>query len=119
MSLLVRMRRQTCVFWPVGDTDGLDEDAHGNPAYGTPVEVPCRWDETTVEYLSKDGTKEVSNCQVFVDRDMAVGGLLMLGTLDDIQDSENPMLNDGVHEIKSFQKTPNLKVSEYLRICLL
>jgi hypothetical protein len=123
MSLVVRMRRQTAVYWALASNEsgGLDQDQYGRPGYTDPVEIDCRWEDTVTEYVRKDGSTQTSGTRVFVDRDMKVGELLMLGTLDDVLDLEDPRANDNFFEIKGFQKTPDLKAraTGYLRLALL
>ena len=62
---------------------------------------------------------KLSKAVVYVDRDVEVGGVLMLGTEDDITDEDNPLRNNGAYEIQRFDKLPDIKVREYLRTCYL
>ena len=52
---------------------------------------------------------------MFVDRDVDVGGVLMLGMLTDVDDVNNPKANEGAWEIKRFDKIPTLKADQFLR----
>jgi len=56
---------------------------------------------------------------VYVESDVRVGGLLMLGELADVTDSDNPRNNMDAHEIRAFFKAPNLRATEYLRKAVL
>ena len=120
MSLISRMKKQTCVYWPLANSDsgGLAYDDHGQPAYGDAVEKSCRWQDVCEEFVSVDGTKQVSKSKVFVDG-CVVGGVLMLGELTDITDATYPLNNSGAHEIQRYDSIPNLKNTETLYVAYL
>ena len=117
MSLISRMRKQTVVYWPLAslDSGGDDFDDYGQPVVTDPVELSCRWEDVSEEFVGADGTRLLSHAKVYVESDVAVGGILMLGEIDDITDSDNIKENDGAWEIKRFDKLPNLKNTEFLR----
>ena len=109
------MRRQKCVWWPL---DSFDDN--GQPTYETPVEIDCRWEDVVQEFVDNKGNRNVSKSVVYVDRDMKVGGVLLLGELDSGSiDEENPLQNEGAFEIRQVSKIPNLKNTEYLRVVYL
>lgn len=115
------MRKQTAVYWALGSADsgGKDFDAHGQPIYTDPVQIKCRWDDVSEEYIDAKGTKRISRSKVYVDRDVDVGGVLMLGVLTDVDPSKRPNENEGAEEIKRLDKMPNLKAKEFLRTAYL
>ena len=118
MGIITRMLRQTCVYWALAgvESGGSDYDEHGQPQYTDPEELNCRWEVKTVEFLGPSGTQELSNAVVYVDQDVDVGGVLMLGELVDIDSSLTvPKQNEETWEIRRFEKLPNLKNTEYLR----
>ena len=118
MSLINRMLKQTCVYWALAgvESGGDDYDDHGRPQYTDPVEISVRWEAKTVEFLNPQGGQELSNAVVYVDRDVDVVGVLMLGELTDIDSSLTvPKQNEEAWEIKKFEKLPNLRNTEYLR----
>lgn len=103
MSLLRRLLKQTAVYWPPS-TAG--HDAFGNPIRSNPVEVACRWEEKAEEFIGPDGEKETSRAVVFLDTDVAVRGLLYLGTLDSLYVTDDSFLfladtNDDAYGIQS------------------
>jgi len=57
----------------------------------------------------------MSQAKLIVDRDLVTKGVLMLGTLDDVVDSDNPKNNSGAWEILLFRKTPNFKGTKFIR----
>jgi hypothetical protein len=71
------------------------------------------------EFIKDDGEERFSRSIVYVDRDMKVGDVLMLGSLDSGVDEDDPKANDGAWEVSRFSKFPNLKASEFLRVCYL
>ena len=121
MSLITRMRKQTCVYWGLASNDsgGLSTDDFGQPQFTTGVELTVRWDDISVEFIAADGTKQLSRSQVYVGQDLDVGGMLMLGSLTDVTDEVTISENDGAFEIKRFDKIPNLRATEFLRVAYL
>ena len=117
MSIITKMLRQTAVYWALASGDDVGTDDFGQPIVtaSDPVEIQCRWEDDNVEFIAADGTKQLSRAVVYVSEDVALGGILMLGTEDDITDAVNIKENAGAWEIKAFGKLPNFKATEYLR----
>jgi hypothetical protein len=114
MSLITKMRRQTAVYWGPSAND-----VHGRPTYADPVEISCRWEDTTTELPKEDGSVVVSKAKVFVGEDLAIGGMLMLGELESAEDDSQPYEFPEAWPILSFEKIPNIKNTETLRIAYL
>lgn len=110
MSVITRMRKQSAVYWPL---DALD--AFGQPTWGTPVEIECRWEDSNEQIMLPNGETIMSRATVYVDRDTPEGGLLMLGELSSSVDEDDPKKNAGVWEIRKFDKLPNFRNTEFLR----
>ena len=110
MSIISRMRRQTCVYWA---KEGYDN--YGKPLTDPPIQLTCRWQDMNEEFIDSEGTRQMSRAKVFVDQDVDVGGVLMLGVLGDVTDALVPKNNAGAWEIKRFDNMPNLKATEYLK----
>lgn len=110
MSLKSRTQKQTAVYWAPANTEsgGRAYDNYGQILYAAPVEKNCRWEDVAELFVNITGTEERSRSIVMID-DVEVGGLLMLGTLDDITDSDNPRNNEGAWEIKQKERIPNLR----------
>jgi hypothetical protein len=112
MSIITKMRKQTAIYWP----PSLSKfDAYGQPLSDPPVEISCRWEDVQEEILDPQGTSVVSKAKVYVDRDVELGGVLMLGELSEITDPSNPKANEGAWEIIKFERMPTLKATEFLR----
>lgn len=116
MSLIKRMRKQVAVLWPQASAP---PGVYGQPAVAQAVEIKCRWEEKATEFLAKDGTRQISNAVVYVDRDMQLGDLLRLGPLTSLTNQVTPKKNTGVWEVRMFMKLPNLKAKEFLLVAYL
>lgn len=121
MGIIKRMRKQTAVYWALASADsgGRSHDDFGQPVVTGPVEIKCRWEAKTEEFIAANGTKQSSRAQVYVDRDVDVGGVLMLGELTDVVPGEDAKENEDAWEIKRFDKIPNLRATEFLKIAYL
>ena len=121
MSIITRMLKQTCVYWALAFGDDVSYDDYGRPivTIANPVELDCRWEDINEEFIAADGTRQVSKAKVYVESDVVVGGILMLGTLDDITDSTNIKENAGAWEIRGFGKNPNFRATEFVRMAYL
>ena len=117
MGIITRMRKQTCVYWPPGsdETGGVDYDDYGQPLYASPYVISCRWEDVIQEFVDAKDETVFSQAIVYVDRDVKLRGVLMLGTLSDVSDMDNPKENEGAWEIRRFDKLPNLRNTEFLR----
>ena len=110
MSIISRMRKQDAIYWA-----RVGYDVNGQPTYDSPVGIECRWEDTAEEFIDAQGTRCVSRAVVYVDREVTIGGVLMLGDVDSSGlEEEYPLENEGAVEIKQFSKMPNLKATEYL-----
>lgn len=114
MSVITKVLRQTCVYWPPASPD-----KYGQPTYGDATELNCRWDDMNQEVIKEDGTIVMSQAEVMVSADVEIGGVLMLGELTDIEDETYPKKNNGAFEILKFAKNPNFKCTEFVRTAYL
>lgn len=119
---------QDCVYWgsPV-------ENGYGGVTYAFPIEIKCRWEDRqqiigTITGNQIIGFQNMSRAIVYVDRDVDVDGWLMLGTLDDLTDSEgdssgeyyDPHQIANAYIIKRFEKMTALhSTTEYIRVAYL
>ena len=111
MSIITKVLRQKAVYWPPGD-----RDKYGRNTFGSPVEIKCRWDDKIQEVVQEDGSETMSVAEVMVDRDLAVGGVLLLGELDtEKENATRPDLLAGASFIGTWEKNPNLKATEFVR----
>lgn len=116
-SILTRMLKQKAVYWgpPV-------DDGNGGFDFPTPVEVNCRWEN--LEGTMMGGTSGIKGpthdvfdkSTVFVSQDVVVDGYLLLGDLESSMMGLDPTDIPEAKKITGFQKVPNFKAREYLRI---
>ena len=94
---------QTAVYWgsPV-------DDGYGGMTYADPVEIFCRWDGSTKLITDAKGLQIVCVAEVMVTQELDIDGMLYLGSLDDLELSEqdDPSTITGAQRIKQFMKTP-------------
>lgn len=105
---------QTAVYWGSPQDDGM-----GGYTFADPIEIPCRWEETTQLITDGQGNQIVSKAEILVTQDLDEEGYLFLGTLDDLDlldssgDSSgayyNPKDVDKAYMIRRFDKTPMIK----------
>jgi hypothetical protein len=101
---------QTAVYWA-----NPHEDGYGGKTFDAPVEIACRW-EDKIQIMGSTaatnvvGFSELSRALVFVTQDVDEGGMLYLGTLDELDSdqAEDPKSIEKAHVIKRFEKTPAL-----------
>lgn len=100
--------KQKLVYWQKTGTG-----ASGQSTYGQPVEVDCRWDDLQEEVQMIDGRKIISNAHVLTQTPLALGSLVMKGTLADWKAMPTypriPTKNQGAFEIFKTGGTPDLK----------
>jgi len=116
-NLIARRCTQTAVYWGNPQPDG-----YGGYTFDDPVEINCRWEDVTVMIADQTGaSKEEIEARsvVYVTEDLDIGGMLYLGTLDDLTSTEeaSPInIERGVYVIRRFAKIPSLSGdNNYLR----
>jgi len=116
-SNIARLCNQTAVYWgnPV-------DDGYGGKDFDDPVEIACRWEDKISVMSDAQGNQFVSKSVVYVLQDLDEEGYLFLGTLDDLDEDTDssgsyydPRVIDQAFEIKAFDKSPNLKATEFVR----
>ena len=110
MKIATKVMKQTAVYW---EPNGVDE--FGKPEWTDPVEISCRWEDKQQEFINANGETQISSSVLFVDRDLELKGVLLLGELDSLVDEDDPKLNDGAWEILQTGKLPDFKGKKYLR----
>jgi hypothetical protein len=104
---------QTAVYWGNPTPDG-----YGKMVYDDPIEISCRWTDTTRVINSANGDQIVCRAEVMVTQDLDYQGMLYLGSLDDLDSDEavNPTLIPTAYEIKRFDKVPMIfETNEFVR----
>lgn len=113
MSIITRMRKQVAVAWLQGTNP---PNVNGQPVLTDAVQIACRWEDKCVEFIDRNGTRQVSSAVVYVDRVMQVGDLLCKAALVDITfpTGANARKNPNTSEVKGFAQLPNIKNTEVL-----
>jgi len=106
--------KQTAVYW-----EKLSVDRYGNPTYNEPVEIKCRWSDVVNELVDSKGTVVYSRARIMVDRDVTLGGVLLLDSLDSGMTADNVKDYDDASEIRVFQKVPDITSKKYVRTAYL
>lgn len=110
MRIIEKILKGTCVYWPQIGTDGF-----GQPTFGDPQEMRCRWEGVTRQVTTADGRMIMSQARVYVETDVAVGGVLLEKSLAETTSLTVPFDNAGAFEVMKFDKMPTLKYTQYLR----
>lgn len=115
MGVIKRMRKQTAVLWTLIGSDPTALDV----SWDAPVQVPVRWQETQGASEEAARLKHLGEvlrytATVFVDRDVRNGDHLLLGELGP-DTSADPRLEES-WEVNGFDKTPNFKARDSLRV---
>jgi hypothetical protein len=113
-SLIKRVLKQKAVYW---EPAGAGPD--GQQTFKDPVQIRCRWEDTNETFLDKNGNTQVSRAVVMTDRDVMLLGILWFGKIEDLTVYDDPLQNDGAYEIRKFDKKPNFKATQFLRMAYL
>ena len=112
MIILKKYCKQTAIYWGAGSVDGF-----GSVTYATPVEVFVRWSEEMDLFIDSDGEQKTSRSVVYVLQDMEINGFLYLGSLSDLNASEeaDPNIIPSARKIKAQSSVPNLRATDWIR----
>lgn len=104
-KFLARSYPQTAVYWA-----NPQENGYGGKTYDDPVEIKCRWEDKQQVIVDDNGEQLLSRSVVWGNMDFQYNGMLFLGTLADLDSSEeeDPRSIEGICIIKRFEKTPYL-----------
>lgn len=111
IPFVLAIMKDDAVYWPPED----DFDLFGQPVVQEPIQLSARWVEEVMEIIDATGTTRMSRANVTVDRDLKDGGILMQGTLDDVDDYADPKENEGAGEILKVTKLPDFDLNFFLR----
>lgn len=108
MSIITKMRKQKAVWW-----QRKAPDRYGKYSFGSPVEIDCRWDDTTEDFVNMQGETEGSRAVVYVDRVLSIGDRLKRGEMES-DTPVDPLTIPDAFAIKRFDQNPNMKATEFL-----
>ncbi len=113
MGLIKRMRKQPAVYWAQ-----TPKDEFGSVGFAEPVQIKCRWEDRVGQVLDSKGELVNATSVVYVDRDIELADKLKLGELDSMTLSD-PSSDAEAFTVAGFEKVPNLRAKEFLRIAYL
>lgn len=119
MSVFSRLLKQTATYW------GASPSAYGGMSFDAPIAVTCHWDDVRENILDAQGREVVSEARVYVSGDLVVGGYLALGDYSASTSStttgDEPTFtpSSSARPIVKFEKKPNLKGTEFVRVAWL
>jgi hypothetical protein len=102
-------RHQTAVLWA-----SSGRDAYGDPTVATPTELSVRWQLKRGETIGPEGTVVALDGVVVVDRRVAIGSQMWLGTLEDWYGTGSAGDDSEVYEVMTYNETPDIK-DRYVR----
>jgi len=108
------MIKQTGVYWAPSGTDD-----YGKPTWATPIEVGIRWEDISEHFMDPQGETQMSNARVYLDQNVEVHGVLLLGELTSSVDQDDPKANDGAWEIRKFENLPDIPATKALKTAYL
>lgn len=101
MGPQARNMRQDITYWaPTG------ENEYGAPAYGAPVLLRGRWEDSTQQFRTPQGDEAVSKAIIWVPQDVTIDGYLARG---DHLAFATPDLVNGAEQVRQFVKIPDLR----------
>ena len=109
MGLIQRCQKESLVYWPL-----LRFARTGEPIWGPPEQMTCRWDHCSRQIILDNNTTVYSKSEIITEKLLAVGGLVRRGTLADTAYWENPKDNQDAYEILKICETPTLSYGDRL-----
>lgn len=104
-----RKLNQFAVYWPPGPPSHS-----GATTYGTPIELRCRWEDSTQEMIDPKGDKWTSKAEIWTLVQLINLGVLWKGKFKNLVDKTNPMKNPGASAIRSHEIIPGVSAKDIL-----
>lgn len=99
MHFAIKNLHQDITYWaPTANNE------YGHAGFAAPVLIKGRWQDKVQQVRKPNGEEVTSSAEVFVDRDVADSGYLMLG--DQTAQATPP---EGAREIQSYASVPDLR----------
>ena len=104
--------RQTATYWEPSD---LTNDGYGERTWSAPITIPCRWEDKSELFVSREGEELRSNAKVYLARALVEGGFLYLGE----STNANPKNVEGAYRIRKAEAVPDLQGRRTLHCVML
>lgn len=101
------------VYWPRLGTNNYSEST-----FDEPVQLRCRWEDWKADFVDREGKIFVSKAKIFMDEQVAFGGRLYHGKLEDLVDMDNPQKTAFALEIRQVQRQSNFENNTVLWIVM-
>lgn len=99
--------RQEATWWAVSP------NGFGGDTFAAPVKIKCRWEDRQELVPDMEGTTSfISNAMVFVDRDIPIGSVLILGDSSGVAD---PTTLKGSFKVRRMDKVTDLRSANTVR----
>ena len=108
MSIIDKVQRQDAVYWAP-----LAAGPSGQPTYAAPVGIRCRWETKQTEIIKADGSTGMANHALITSQLLALGGLVLLGTVPGLTRPRDPV-GMGALVVQQVAATPNIKQTKVL-----
>ena len=82
MQIIKTVQKDNLVYWPYAGAD-----MYGQPVYGAPVVIKCRWDECLKQVFDADGSPVFSKIELITQIRLAPKGLIKKGKVIPADDS--------------------------------
>ena len=102
-------RTMSAVYWKF-----ISTNSYGGAILDTPIEIKCRWQDVSIEFIAPGGDTRISRSVVFPDRILVIGSYLWLGKLTEGLLIEEPLKDKTVFPIIQFQDIPDFKEKKHL-----
>lgn len=91
--------RQDITYWGPGV-----QNLYGQAAPAAPILIKGRWQDKIQQVVSMSGEEVTSSAEVYVDREVAISGFLVLG-----DQTDQPTPTDDAREIRNYSSMPDLR----------
>lgn len=109
MGLIRRCQKSELTVWPF-----ISTESNGQPVYGAPLEITCRWDDRTSEVQGQRQTVVLSKHQIITEIKLVPGDMVLHKPIAEVTYLDNPKDNTGAVEVIAIAETPNLRHTETL-----
>ena len=108
-NIIQRVMKQRCVYFAP-----LAPNTHGEPQWGPPEEIACRWDDKRVQVIDDSGTAVFSRVELITEVLLEPGGIVCKGTLNTLSYWSDAKANPYSYEVLKSSSTPDFKARRLL-----
>jgi hypothetical protein len=103
-SIVLKVLRMDAVYW-----EPATAGDNGRLVFKPPVALKTFWTEGSVEVTTPEKTTALAKAEIMTSIDTAVGGYLLLGSLDKIEHPTDPLRNKEAFRIIATAKQPPIR----------